>query len=51
MTNSQRAALLGMVDAILACSCASPDIRFRAQNLRARLRHDYSPTGFSDCFG
>lgn len=37
MTEAQRAALLGMMEAILACDCAPPDIRLRATGLRLRI--------------
>lgn len=37
MTASQRAALIEMTDAILACRSADASMRFRAQNLRDRL--------------
>ncbi|MGF3026530.1 hypothetical protein ACQVP2_27365 [Methylobacterium aquaticum] len=37
MTTSQRAALGDMMSAILACNCATPAMRLRAQVLRIRL--------------
>ncbi|KMO34312.1 hypothetical protein [Methylobacterium aquaticum] len=37
MTETQRGALSSMMQAILACSCCPPDIRFRAENLAIKL--------------
>ena len=51
MTASQRAALTEMMGAILACDCATPDIRFRAENLRARLTFDFSRIRFGGFAG
>lgn len=45
MTDSQRAALLDLTRAILACDCAPKDIRFRAQSLQFRLALDGSFLG------
>ena len=37
MTTSQRNALGDMMSAILACKCATPAMRLRAESLRIRL--------------
>ena len=37
MTASQRAALIGMLDAIRACSCCRPDVRARADALEHKI--------------
>ena len=42
MTDTQRAALLGLCAAILACDCATPDMRFRAESLQFRMAFDAS---------
>ena len=42
MTLRQRTATVAMCDAVLACSCCSPDLRRRAERLRARVSGDYS---------
>lgn len=46
MTRSQRAALIEMVGAILACDCADASMRFRAETLQARLTFDFSRVKF-----
>ncbi len=51
MTAAQREALVGMCDAVLACDCTPGDIRIRAENLRARLTHDFSRLRFGDLLG
>ena len=50
MTYVQRSALVGMCDAVLACDCATTDIRLRAEKLRARLTRDFSRIRFGDLF-
>ena len=45
MTPDQRSALLDLCAAILACDCASPDMRFRARNLQVRVSLDGSLLG------
>ena len=49
MTEAQRAALLDMMEAILACDCATADIQLRARTLRNRLTLGGSI--FDDIFG
>ena len=50
MTFAQRSALVGMCDAVLACDCATDNIRLRAEKLRARLTHDFSRIRFGVLF-
>lgn len=38
MTERQRQSLVELMHAILACKCCPPDIRFRAENLLAKLQ-------------
>lgn len=38
MTARQRQSLIDLMNSILACRCCPPDIRFRAENLLAKLR-------------
>lgn len=40
MTTLQRQSLVDLMASILACKCCPPDIRFRAENLLAKLRAD-----------
>lgn len=51
MTAAQRESLVGICDSILACGFAPADIRLRAENLRARLTHDFSRLRFGDLLG
>ncbi len=38
MTERQRQSLVDLLNSILACRCRPPNIRFRAENLLAKLR-------------
>lgn len=38
MSERQRQSLVDLMTSILACRCCPPDIRFRAENLLAKLR-------------
>jgi hypothetical protein len=50
MSERQRQSLVDLMNSILACRCCPPDIRFRAENLLAKLRP--APTDFwSQLFG
>ncbi|WP_164547454.1 MULTISPECIES: hypothetical protein [unclassified Bosea (in: a-proteobacteria)] len=42
MTERQRQSLIDLMNSILACKCCTPDIRFRAENLLAKL---HQPAG------
>lgn len=42
MTARQRQSLVELMHSILACKCCPPDIRFRAENLLAKLHGEDS---------
>lgn len=46
MSLRQRQATVAMCDAVLACTACTPDLRRRAECLRARVSGDYSRVSF-----
>lgn len=46
MSLRQRQATIAMCDAVLACQTCTPELRRRAEGLRARVSGDYSRVSF-----
>ena len=46
MSLRQRQATVAMCDAVLACQACTPELRRRAEGLRARVSGDYSRVSF-----
>jgi|GEM_PF-3503202 len=46
MSLRQRLATVAMCDAALACTACTPELRRRAESLRARVSGDYSRVSF-----